>query len=202
MRAVLAVVCLALVALLPGCIVQSLHPLYTQKELVFEPALIGVWERVVEEDEWEWRETLPLTFEQGEGKTYRMSVGEGEEPATFEVHLVKLGDNMFLDFFPDPPEEWVGAYAGHVVPVHSFWRMWLEGDELRIAWLNIEWLDEQIEQGKVAVKHEREEEATALLLTADTKDLQQFLLEHADDPEAFPVPTPYERGESGTEGTG
>ncbi len=223
MRAVVAPVCLALVALLPGCIVQSLHPLCTEKELVFEPALVGVWDAVLEEGV--EGDGCVFTFEQAEGKTYRLTIEEDGEIARFMVGLVMLYDAMLLDFFPEPlkvsgdwSSEWQSEASEesghrppslppisvlHFRPVHSFWRIWLEGDELRMAGLDVEWLYEQIEQGKIVIEHEsvEEEKPVLLLLTADTKDLQQLLREHADDPGAFPDPTRYQRRAPAAEGT-
>jgi hypothetical protein len=209
MRAVLAVVCLALVVLLPGCIVQSLHPLYAEKDLVFEPGLVGVWEQGSEGG-------TVLTFERAEDTTYRLAIEENEETARFVVGLVRLGDGMFLDFAPEPLDESGDSASSssteseeqsddqspglplisimHFVPVHSFWRIWLEGDELRMRLLNVDWLYEQIEEGTIVIEHEpMGEEDYALLLTADTEDLQKLLREHADDPDVFVDPGRFER---------
>lgn len=196
MRAVMAVVCLALVALLPGCVVQSLHPLYTEQQPAFEPALVGVWEEV--NDEGASEDASVWTFEGVENKAYRLTAQFGDDRTTQQVHLVRLGDSMFLDLFPDPPQDCLEPYALSLVGVHLFMRVWLEGDELRLAHLNSDWLDEQIEQGAIVIKHESVDE-DALLLTAATKDLQQLLIKHADNPEMFEDPVLLHRRASGKE---
>lgn len=42
-RAVRWLVVLGVALSVTGCFVQSLHPLFTKKDLVFEPALAGTW---------------------------------------------------------------------------------------------------------------------------------------------------------------
>lgn len=196
MRGVLAVVCLALVVLLPGCIVQSLHPLCTEEQLVFEPGLVGVWEQGGEGG-------TALTFERGEGKMYRLTWEERGETARLVARLVKLGGTTYLDLtaesFDEAGDQLVDlplVTALHLVPVHSFWRIQLEGDELGMAMLNVEWLCEQIKEGKVVIEHEPvedEEDVIVLLLTAETEDLQKLLVDHGDDPDAFLDPGRFER---------
>ncbi len=52
MRIALAVVLLGMLVALTGCdilgldfVVPSLHPFYTNEDVVFDPALLGSWER-------------------------------------------------------------------------------------------------------------------------------------------------------------
>ena len=89
MRAEKAVYCL-LVVLLGCCLVPSIHPLYTDEDLVFEEELLGKWSDG--NDIWE--------FKKAEGKAYKMRFFNGKE-GQFEAHLVELDGVRFLDIFPD-----------------------------------------------------------------------------------------------------
>src|SRR6266496_5434580 len=78
-----------------GCIPTSINPLYTEQDLAFDPALVGVWH-----SEGDSKETW--TFEKA-GVTEYKSVYTEEDGKTgrFEAHLLNLGNTRFLDFFPD-----------------------------------------------------------------------------------------------------
>lgn len=74
----------------------SLQPFFAPADLETDQALPGVW--ATKEGD------VTFTFEQGEGKEYKLVVKEtdGGEGTTseFEAHLVRLGSCMFLDFLP------------------------------------------------------------------------------------------------------
>jgi len=43
MRCMRVLATLAMVFLMTGCDVRSLYPLYTEKDVIFEPLLLGAW---------------------------------------------------------------------------------------------------------------------------------------------------------------
>ena len=134
-----------------GCWTLSIHPLYTEKDLVFDPSLVGVWEDPNDPDADTW------IFTKAEGKSYRLVIrenkaseppkGKGEvflkgdhvSQGVFEVHLLKLGAFLFLDFFPEEPENGNDFYIGHVIPAHSFARVSIEGHVLVLSFLDTGW---------------------------------------------------------------
>ena len=69
------------------------------------------------------------------------------------------------------------------IPVHAFLRLSLEGDSLGISYLDDSWLKENIENDKIRIKHELVDDD--ILLTASTKELQQLVVNCAEDKEAF-----------------
>jgi hypothetical protein len=56
MRAIKLMVALGLVAFMAGC-VPSLHPLFTEEDLVYDPALVGTWAEKEGEDIWTFRKS-------------------------------------------------------------------------------------------------------------------------------------------------
>ena len=186
MRATTGLVCLGTVVLLAGCVARSLHPFCTEQNLVFESALIGTWEQDADMSgglgTW--------TFEQSGPKVYRLTIAEGDDKGQFEAHLFMLSSRTYMDLFPDEQEpEWKDVhllYALHVLPVHTVWRVWLEGDDLRLATLDPEWLKQQLEDASEPLSHELCEEE--VLLTASTREVQQFLRSQADNSGAWGEP--------------
>jgi hypothetical protein len=176
---VIGVFVLILVLGMTGCFVLSVHPLYFEKDLVFESGLVGTWgEKEHEKDLSElW------IFKKSEDKSYRLIIREKEEgEGMFEAHLLKLGDHLFLDLYPEEPETGSEFYNMHVIPAHSFIRISLEGHVLRLAFFDLDWLKKNIEENKVSIKHERRDDT--IVLTASTEELQEFVLKHVK--EAFP----------------
>ncbi len=170
------VVAAAFLLLIAGC-VRSLHPLYTEKDLVFDEKLLGTWLKDGEgTDTWVFQKA-------GENSYYLIETEKGA-PARFEAHLVKLGSYYFLDLIPSEMDTKNDFYKLHFVPVHTFSRIWLEKDSFRFGMFDNDWLRDMIEQKKITIGHERDEKA--LLLTAPTADLQKLVLQYADDPKAFP----------------
>ena len=182
MRSIKILILLGLVIYLTGC-VPSLHPLFTDKDLVFDPALVGTW---VDEDGkniWE--------FQKSRENAYELVYTENEEPAKFQAHLVKLGDFLFLDIFPEEPGMKNGLYKGLLIPAHGFSRIWIEGGLVRLAYLDPDWLKDMIDKKKVKIGHDWIDQS--LILTASTRDLQKFALKYAEDSKAFSVKTELHR---------
>ena len=73
-----------------------------------------------------------------------------------------------------------------MIATHLFTRIWLEGDTLRMASLENDWLKAQIDGGKLSIPHMQHEDD--IVLTASTQELQKFVLEVAEDAGAFPHP--------------
>lgn len=87
-----------LLSSLLGCVpVDSLSPLYTERNVIFEPALIGTW---VGED----RDKGSLRFEKEDGDGYQMVSVEKKDgfmqETVYEAHLVSLGGEKYLDISP------------------------------------------------------------------------------------------------------
>ena len=96
-----------------GCVL-SLHPLYTERDQVLDPALVGTWADKESED--------TFTFQKAEGNAYEFTYVEKGKPAKFEAHLVRLGKLLFVDLYP--AEEFLSAendmLEEHFIRVHSF----------------------------------------------------------------------------------
>ena len=184
MRAIKLMVALGLVMLVAGC-VPSLHPLYTDEDLVYDPALVGTWTEEESEDTW--------TFRKSGEKAYDLIYTEGGVPARFDAHLVRVGEFLFLDTYPGEPDIKNNFYLIHLIPAHTFLRIGIEGDVLRYAMLDLDWLKKMISEKKVDIGHEEIE--GGILLTASTKELQAFFLKYAEDERAFPDPKELHRQE-------
>ena len=186
MRVAKMLVAVGISVLMLGC-VPSLHPLYTEKDVTFEPALVGVWGEKDKTDTW--------TFKKSGENAYELIITEEGVPGKFEAHLVRLGELLFLDLYPEEPDIKHKFYKAHLIPVHTFLRIWVDKDKdvVRLALMKPDWLKEMIDQKKVTVKHERlgDEADSPIMLTASTKELQEFVVKYVG--EAFGDPAELNR---------
>ena len=108
------------------------------------------------------------------------------DSATFEVHLAQFGGLLFMDLFPEPLNRRNDLCKVHWIPVHTFSRVWIEDDALKMSMLNAEWLEKMIDEDSLKIAHERID--SEIILTASTDVLQKLVISFANDPEAFPEP--------------
>lgn len=159
-----------LLVLLGGC-VPSLHPLYTDETLIFEEKLIGKWSEKGNDTIWEFRKA-------GENK-YEVRVFDSGSGGRFEGHLVNLEGELFLDLYPEELDMDDDFYKLHFVRAHTFLRVSQLDPNLQLAMMN----PDIIEDEPNVLKHERTDDS--MVLTASTEELQKFMINHANDANAF-----------------
>ncbi len=178
-----------LAALLGGCVpVMSLHSLYTKENVVFEEKLLGTWvdDPNGPESIWEFKRidepknAYKLIFSDDKGKK-----------GSFVAHLVKLQNKLFLDVYPDElpwgpddPNEAKWLYNSFfLIPAHTFIKIDSIEPQLKMRFIMESEMKELLKEDPNAVKHTSIEDR--VILTASTKELQAFVLKHADDNRVF-----------------
>ena len=129
---------LAMLACLSGCAV-SVHPLHTNDVLVSEPSLAGTWEAVADGDG--RRKNTSLTFrkcenENGEAMpgSYDLEMVRGKEVSLWKAHLVKLGDDLYLDMCPSKVVVKPQTHREFMLPLHMICRLTVAQDKLTIQY--------------------------------------------------------------------
>jgi hypothetical protein len=163
--------------------VPSLQPFYTEKDLILESDLVGDWVDERDNDSW--------TFQITEEKRYDLILPITEKTqAGMDAHLLRIGRTIFLDLYPKEPQKAEfrsNVYKMHFIPAHTISKIQIEQDSLSVSFLSSTWIAESIEQDKIKIPHIKTD--GIIILTASTAELQQFLLENLDNPEAFEKPT-------------
>lgn len=233
MRLTKILVTMGMILLLAGCEPQeSLNPLFTDKDVVFDPALVGTWITKEWESTKEDKDMLNLMFQKsGDAAAYTLiETGKDdgnqvqikykahllqlreflfldltqEEPAVselaqnsyklkliqsrsesrFEPHLLKLGELVYLELVPQESGE-DGDFDLRVIQAHWFFRIWIDGDVLRLSEFDDGWFEKIIDEGRIDIDHERVSGKGETVLTASTEALQTFVLDHVEDEGAF-----------------
>ncbi len=177
-------------AFIAGCLPTSVHQLYTDQDVVFDNDLLGMWYDPDEPRGDVW------SFSRRGIDSYHLEVFKeqninAEPAAEFDVMMAEIGGKRYLDFFPREPEDRDDFYNLHLVPTHSFYRINItmdnttgrDRDTLWIGLFDLEWLEQNLEDGLVNLKHEKRDDM--IVLTASTPDLQEFVKRFSE--EAFPI---------------
>ena len=200
---------LAIAGIVFSCI-PSLYPLYRDKDLLLDERLVGTFGDPSEDDDyWDFQQVdAEMARELGRGwqhfqsgYTYKLSVMEEGVVEEFATHLLKLGDDFYLDFFPVNYSIEPDLLEMSLAPSHIFAKAELNDDYLVLHFFDLDWLEDLIEKDRIKISHM--ELDNRYLLTANTEELQKFILKFANDsttfiePDTLPRITIMELAESG-----
>jgi len=174
-----------------GCLVTSVYPFYTAKDVVFEPALTGSWTNASDaEERWEFAANT---------NNYRVTYMTKNATNVMPATLFKLHDNLFLDLFSPEMNDEVQPPP---IPSHFLFRMTQIKPTVKMAPMNYEWLTGLLAENPKALRHhligdEKDKDKQRLVLTADTTDLQAFIVKHLGTAEAWKDPAELVRESGG-----
>jgi hypothetical protein len=177
---------------LAGC-VPSWNPFYTQKDLAFDPALVGMW-RPVEAKE---SSKEAWGFTKAGDKLYQLAqTDEESRKAVFEARLFQLNGKRFVDLYltkVEGDELKVNAWASiSLVPAHLLLKVEQIEPALKLAAMNPDWIKTFLKQHPDAIAH-RVVADGSIVLAAGTGELQKFVLAHLDDADFFGGPMELKR---------
>lgn len=181
-RARLAVLLLG-ATLAPGCLVVSLHPVYDEQFIVFDPALVGTWQT----DDGE----TTVTFERAEWRSYHVTLSSPRQQARLSGRLTTVDGLTLLDV---TPVDGVDADP-MLLPVHGIYRIVLEKpDALAIAELDYDRLFALARlmpaPGGLVIDARRN-----VVITHPTSALRAWIAEQNADGRLFGEPTAFRRVE-------
>ncbi len=195
MKTRIVLLSLLLIFLLQGCLVKSLHPFFTDKDLIFKKELIGNW---TDKDSaaWEIRQHMRFTglFKpDAPDNSYDIALTDNKGTSHYIAHLFRLEDHLYLDFLPVDISCQNDLAGLHLVATHTLAKVDLSGGKIIIGWYNEEWLTGLFNKNKIRIAHERvpsdtdqrDPESMQIILTAQTEELQKFIIKYGNDPEAF-----------------
>ncbi len=192
-----------LAVILGGCVpVISLHPLYTEKDVVLDKKLYGTWVDNSSDSNTTWefkridepKNAYKLIFTDEEG-----------QKGSFVAHLVKLQDRLFLDIFPselpwepEDPNKMNWLYnTFFLIPAHTFMKIDSIEPQLKLRLTLESDMKDLLKENPNAVKHTSV--GDRLVITGSTKELQEFILKYADDERVFTDQVTLSRKEPKTE---
>ena len=192
-----------LAVILGGCVpVISLHPLYTEKDVVVDKKLYGTWVDDANNTKTTWefksidepKNAYKLIFSDDEGMK-----------GSFVAHLVKLQNRLFLDIFPselpwepEDPNKMDWPYNSlFLIPAHTFVKIDSIEPQLKLRLMLESDMEELLKENPSAVEHTSV--GDRLVITGSTKELQAFVLKYADNEKIFTDQITLSRKEPTTE---
>jgi hypothetical protein len=177
MKTKLKITAFYLLAVLLGGCVPSLHPLFTENDLIFDANLIGSWSDPNAKDLW--------TFTSFNNRVYKLIyIDPDGQSGKFIATLGNIGDDRYLNIFPEDPNLPQNAYyKSHLISVNSFIKVKTTNDGLIAQILDYDKVKKLLTKKPAVLKHELIT-GDGLLLTASTKELQKFLRKYASDEDA------------------
>ncbi|MEW6050232.1 MAG: hypothetical protein AB1644_04120 [Candidatus Zixiibacteriota bacterium] len=181
MKRATALIILCGLGLLTGCIPFAVSPWYQEKDLVFDPALIGVWSMDDPEGDDE-----RYQFEQSGPDEYTLTHTDDGRKSLYSAHLFKLGDQLCMDVYAkDPLVELDGMFADHSLMLHSFYVVHAIAPVLAISTLEYDWLKEYLKDPGMPA-HIIDD--NRIVFTAQTSELQALVLKNLANDSAFCEP--------------
>ena len=179
MKTPATVLLLAAVIFASAC-VPSLYPLYTEQEVTFDSALIGVWTDAESGETWALSKRDKLDYRLVHTDTDGL---RGE----FIGRLVKVEDNLFFDIVPIKPGfTQSDFYRTQYFSTHTFVHFAIDGSTAKLSYLEPKWLEDYLAEHPDAIRHERL--GGDIMLTSSPKETQKFLLAQLNTRGAFSRP--------------
>lgn len=186
---------LLVAGLIAGCVIQSIYPFYNSKDVTFDAALVGKW--IPQEESGTNSSSEYWTFENVTNRTYKLTAFSDTETNHYDAVLFRLEGQTFLDCLP----RMRGDYQ---TPNHILLRVESLQPRFKFTLLDYEWLGKLIEKEPRAIRHiivsneaGKDSGGGYLTLTADTAELQQFILKHLKTEQAWSKPLVMNRPEPG-----
>jgi hypothetical protein len=182
----------SLLLVLAASCIPSLYPLYTGKDLVTDDRLVGTWDAgknskwIVERFDYNpqkgpWYSDWTSPAKQ---KSYRLTVlekhGGDTLKAEFVMHMLVLDGKYFLNYFPADYTLEHDFLSWHMIEANNFSRIRVTQDSLVLNFFDPSYLEEMIDRNRIRIAHIRYD--SGILITAPTRDLQQFIIKYGQEP--------------------
>lgn len=156
-----------------GCIVPSVYPFYTDKDLEYDPALTGDWQKTganVDTNE-VW------SFTKSGEKEYEMLTKESDKTNTLTAHLFRLNNQLYMDWMVHQNSD-----TGPAIPPHYLMKVGQIRPTLKLKTLNVEYVSNLATEHPNVIRHTvvydnpKDDKTKHIVLTAETADLQKFVI--------------------------
>jgi hypothetical protein len=195
-KTIIAALLVVIISTLSGCL-ATLHPLFTEKDLVFDPRLLGSWKTPDNNDVLVFEKgtsrnfsALPAPMQALADKAYLLTIKEkGNVPETkLYAFLSRIGNSLYLDYYPAEnsyQQQYEDFYKQHFIKMHTFERIRFHNDQsFETSQFDHNYLKALIAKKQIRIQHEIRTDGS-YVITAPTEELQQYVLKYGDVKEAY-----------------
>lgn len=207
MKNIISTTAFALLLIFLSSCLTTLHPIFTTKDIVYEPKLLGTWKKGSEGDKGPGVITengtaiitnlaadnsieLPEKISAIKQKGYLVSYEDKDHNTTeqYIAFLARIGKHLYFDYYPADKKEdrKIDEFFGaHFVKMHTSFRVEILSDgSFELSQLDGSYVKSLIDEKKIRISHETDADDNTTI-TASTKELQQYLLKYGDEPSAY-----------------
>ena len=187
-----------LLIFLSGCL-TTLHPIFTEKDLAYDSKLIGAWDtenegkkgkviisNLATENSLELPGNISAIKQQGYFIIYKDENGKTSDQ--YIAFLARIGKHLYFDYYPADKKEdrKLDEFFGvHFVKMHTSYRVEILKDgSFELSQLDGSYVKSLIDEKKIRISHETDADDNTII-TASTKELQQYLLKYGDEASAY-----------------
>jgi hypothetical protein len=186
-----------LLIFLSSCL-TTLHPIFTENDLTYDAKLIGIWKTddqktdlhqvVITNLATESSIDLPGNISSIKQKGYLISYQREHTTERYIAFLARIGKHLYFDYFPADKKENQKIdefFETHFVKMHTSYRVEILNDgSFELSQLDGSYVKSLIDKKKIRISHETDADDNEVI-TASTKELQQYLLKYGDEPSAY-----------------
>jgi len=187
-----------LVIFFSSCL-RTLHPIFTIKDIVYEPKLIGTWKtgnqgtkglviitNLAADNSIELPEKISTIRQKGYLISYQDKDGNATEQ--YIAFLARIGKHLYFDYFPAEKKDSKTIdefFTSHFVKMHTSYRVDISKDgDFELSQLDESYVTKLINEKKIRISHEKDANGS-IVITASTDELQQYIIKYGDEPGAY-----------------
>ena len=187
-----------LVIFLSSCL-RTLHPIFTTKDIVYDPKLIGTWKtenqgtkgfviitNLAVDNSIELPEKISTIRQKGYLISYQDE--DGKATGQYIAFLARIGKHLYFDYFPADKKDSKTIdefFASHFVKMHTSYRVdFSNNGSFELSQLDELYVTKLIDEKKIRISHEKGANGN-IVITASTDELQQYIIKYGDEPGAY-----------------
>lgn len=184
-----------------GCDITTLYPIFTKKDLVYDPQLLGFWKESKNQQDAGYLEIerstaiskieLPESLRELDSAGYlfvRMDINK-KIISRHIAFLAHIGSYLYFDNYPLETSEERGYnnfYKQLYVRMHSLYRVgFKENAHFDLQQFDGDFVENLINTKQIRIRHEFQTESGVYIITSPTEELQSYLIKYAGNPEAY-----------------
>lgn len=183
-----------IITALSGCL-STVHPLFTEKDLLFDSRLLGTWQYEDGNDSISFErgteasfKQLPPALRKLANKAYVMTAKDDEGEAKYYAFLTRIGNGLYLDYYPyinEPLQDFEPFYMQHIVKMHSFFQLnFNDNGTFTTRQFEGDFLKDLIDKNQIRIKYQKRFDGS-YVITAPTEELRQYVLKYGEVSEAY-----------------
>ena len=169
-----------------SCGVHSLNPLFTNKDLIELPEIVGTWKQKSSDEYITFIDSRHMVIS---AKWTDEFGNERNDSLFLDLRIGKLAEKYWMDTRVKSTNVKTGvrSFYSQIIPSHKFSNLEISNDTLFLQSISNKWLIRNLKNKKVNIASTFDDSKMkeSVILTATTEEIQDFILKFQDDEDFF-----------------